>query len=324
MNNINILVLCTGQENGSSHEERFYPADKEIISALKKVEHLQVDAKLYDETEFAALQKENASVIFNLCDGFSDGRKEAEIAEQLEKKQMHFTGNGSKALFLCMDKHTVKQKLQAAHLLVPTFFSLSSANAALPSVIPFPVIVKPAHEHGSVGIDEDAVVYDQEHLLRKITKVFEECKQDVLIEQYIDGKEFCIPLIGNGHPIVLPILEIDYSEHFEDKTKILSYKAKWSKNSNAFKNTYSRIARLDNELRTRLEAIAKKVYGVIGMRGYGTVDVRVDQFGNIYIIDVNSNSYIAPESDLAKAAQHNGISYPELLEKVIHYAIAED
>lgn len=321
---MNVLVLCTGQENGFSHEERFYPADKEIISALKKVDVITVTATLYDDTEFSALKKEDGAVIFNLCDGFTDGRKEAEIAEQLEKKQMHFTGNGSKALFLCMDKHAVKQKLQSAHLPVPLFFSLSSPHSPLPSVVPFPVIVKPAHEHGSVGIDEDAVVYDQEQLLRKVTKVSEECKQPLLIEQYVEGKEFCIPIIGNGHPLVLPILEIDYSEHFEDKAKILSYKAKWSKNSNAFKNTYSRIARLDEELRTRLEAIAKNVYAVIGMRGYGTVDVRVDQFGNIYIIDVNSNSYIAPESDLAKAAQHSGMSYTDLLEKIVHYAAIAD
>ena len=317
---MNVLVLCGSQE-GKVGEDRFYPVDKEIIASLKKINGLEVTGQIYDEEELKKLSKDDFSVVFNLCDSFIDGRKEGEMVEHLEKKHIPFTGNSSKPLLLCMDKPAVKKLLQSSHVPCPLFFSVSSSSSQLPENIPFPVIVKPAHEHGSVGIDEDAVVFDKDKFQKKVAKIFEDVKQTLIVEQYIDGREYCIPIIGNAHPTVLPILEIDYSQHFEEKAKILSYKAKWSKQSQVFKNTYSRISHMNEELKERLEAIAKKVYVAIGMRGYGTIDVRIDQFGNIYVIDVNMNSYIAPDSDLAKAAAHNGISYLDLLKKIMDFAI---
>lgn len=314
---MNILVLSCKQDNND-----YYPQDKEIIASLKKADGLVVESMLYDEEAVNKLKKEDAAVVFNLCDSFADGTKEAQLVESLEKKHIPVTGNGSQALYLCMDKPAVKTALQQAHLPVPFFFAVHSNDAPLPEIIPFPVIIKPAHEHGSVGIDEDAVAGDKERFTKKVAKLLGELKQTLLVEQYIEGREYCIPLIGNGHPTVLPVLEIDYSEHFEDKAKILSYKAKWSKNSNAFKNTYSRIAHLSDDFKARLEAVAKGAYKALGMKGYGTVDVRVDSFGNIYIIDVNCNSYLAPESDLAKAAAHVDIPYPALLKRITHYAVS--
>ncbi len=318
---MNVIALCCAQEDSSLQEEGLYPADKNIISALKKIDGVSTETMLYDETELAQMHIEKETVVFNLCDSFTDGRKEGEMVEVLEKKHISFTGNKSKVIFLCMDKIAVRQTLQDVHLPVPVFFSWNK-HEALPEHISFPVIVKPAHEHGSVGIDEDAVVFDRERLQKKLSKLADEHKGPFIVEQYIDGKEYCMPIIGNSNPTVLPILEIDYSEHFENRPKILSYKAKWSKNSLAFKDTYSRTARISEDLRQRLELVAKKVYQTLGMCGYGTVDVRVDSSENIYVIDVNANSYVAPESDMAKAAAHINISYPELLNKIIHFALA--
>ncbi len=314
-----IIALCCAQENGS--EDKFYPADKNIIANLKKIEEFSTTTMLYDEESIAKLDKDDATVVFNLCDSFPDGRDEAKVVEMLEKKNIHHTGNNSKVILFCMDKIAVRHALQDEHLPVPFFFSWEKQKA-LPDHITYPVIVKPAHEHGSVGIDEDAVIFDSEKLQKKLSKLAEEHKGPFIVEQYIEGREYCVPIVGNGHPVILPILEIDYSEHFENRPKILSYKAKWSKNSMAFKDTYSRTTKISESMQQRIEFVAKKAYQVLGMRGYGTIDIRIDAAENIHIIDVNANSYIAPESDMAKAAAHNNMPYPELLRKIVHYALA--
>jgi D-alanine-D-alanine ligase len=143
----------------------------------------------------------------------------------------------------------------------------------------------------------------------------------VLVEEYIGGREFNVPLIGNKDPERLAILEIDYSQHFENKPKILTYKAKWSKNSLDFKNTYSIIAELSKEDEEKIYSAAIAAYKAVLCTGYASVDLRMDESGNVFVIEVNSNCYIAPESDMLKAANYKGMSYDQLLNKIINYAL---
>lgn len=286
-----------------------------VVQALRQAGH-EVALQRYEEN----LVLPECDVVFNLCDSFANSLEEYKVAEKLDALGVPYTGCGVFALRHCISKVETKHLLQRQGVLVPNFQVFDGAVDKLKS-LKFPLIVKPSHEDASIGIEEDSVVFDEEKLRKKVAFVINEFKQPALVEEYIEGREFCVPVIGN-EPRVMPILEIDYSQHFEGKPKILSFKAKWSKNSNAFKNTYSVLAKnLSPELEARIRQTAARAYSALQCSGYGTVDMRVDAKGNCLVLEVNPNAYISWESDLAKVAQQEGYDYPTFLTMILNFAV---
>lgn len=307
---MNILVLCS--ENLDEGSKKFYPADIGIINCLKRLNHnVTVD--------FFPTQIENFSnfdIVFNLYDG-CEINEESLLPTFFEDKDILCTGNPSDVISNCADKLKLKSILRKNHISTPGFSLLQNYEML---DFDYPIILKPRFSHASEGIDEDCVVFDERRLKKKLSKL-NGC--EMFAETYLPGREFCVPLIGNSSPLVLPILEIDFDdEYFYTKAKILSYKAKWSRNSNAYKNTFSNIAKgLNPWLERRIERIAKATFSALNCKGYATVDIRTDEYDNIFVIDVNPNPYLSPESDIAKAAAAIGISYEDLLERIIKLGV---
>lgn len=320
--NLNIAVL----HNIASIKEDdgiriFYPfsQDIEIIKAIKKLKY-NVSSHFYEEDKIKDLKKDS-TLVFNLCDAFTYPEEEYNLIKNLEKHEIPHTGCSSSATKLCQNKFVLKQVLKAQNLLCPKGQLFTDIEQKLNNNLRFPLITKPIGEDGSNGIDEDSVIFNEEQLRKKLLQLFSTFNKPILVEEYIDGREFNVPIIGNEKPEVLGVLEIDYSQHFENKPKILSYKAKWSKNSNDFKNTYSIIANLSKEEEKKIVSTAISAYKTAGCTGYGSVDLRMDEEGNVLILEINSNCYISPESDMLKVALASGISYEQLLDKIIKYAI---
>ena len=177
----------------------------------------------------------------------------------------------------------------------PAFFVTDHEMEKVP--IDFPLIVKPQHEDASIGIHYDSVAYDLEHLNKKIEHIREALNQPSIVEQYIDGREFNVGVIGNPGE-VLPIAEINFDGLPEGHAKICSYEAKWHYGSVFDVGTKPIFPELSSKLRQAISVAALKAYELFQARDYARVDMRVDQKGVPYILEVNCNPDLCPGARL--------------------------
>ena len=319
---LNLAVLhniSSVKEDGDVKVFYSFPQDVEIIRTLKKLQY-NILSYFYEECKINSLKKDS-DLVFNICDGFKDPGDEYKLIENLEKEKIPYTGCSSSTTKLCQNKFDLKKVFKSLKINCPNGQLFENPGEMLNSNLKFPLILKPLGEHGSRGIEEDSVIFNEDQLRKKLSQLFFQFNKPILIEDYIEGREFNVPIIGNKNPDALGILEIDYSRHFEDKPKILTYKAKWSKNSNDFRNTYSIIAKLNKKDETKIYSTAISAYKAASCSGYASVDLRMDDDGNVFVIEINPNCYIAPESDMLKAALSRDWSYEQLLDKIIGYAV---
>jgi D-alanine-D-alanine ligase len=187
----------------------------------------------------------------------------------------------------------------------------------------FPMIVKPIHEDASIGITNESVVKDEEQLRKRIAYVIETYKQNALAEEFIEGREVNVSIIGNKDPIALPIEELQFTNFSESTYKICSYQAKWIPNSEEFQKTIPVCpAQLPKNVENRIKRLALAAYKVMECQDYARIDIRIDKDNNSYILEVNPNPDIGPvDTAFTRAAAANSISYNELITKILDYAI---
>ncbi|MBS3174795.1 ATP-grasp domain-containing protein [Candidatus Woesearchaeota archaeon] len=289
-------------------------ADKYLADRIRSNNH-EVELIEYSENFVKEIKKADYDFIFNGADGIDDIEEYDQLFEKLDKLGIPFSGCNRKIHYLFTDKPKAKEFFQNCGVETPSYH-LIGQNMKIPANLSYPIIIKPAATDASLGIDEDSVVYNEVELNRKLSEIFKKFDK-VFIEQYIDGREFCVPIVFNkGEVETFPILEIDFSEHFENKPKILSYKAKWSRNTNAFKNTYSRVKDLEPELDNKIKETAKLIFSRLNSAGYATMDIRYAD-NTAYVLEINPNPYLAIESDFIKSAKHLGLTSNEFMEKII-------
>ena len=185
------------------------------------------------------------------------------------------------------------------------------------------MIVKPASEDGSVGIDAGAVVQTLRELMERVALLQERFDCPALIEEYIEGREIYVGVLGNDKPNALPIVELDLSKLPEGMPHIAGKEVKWEKGTEAYDLTKSAAAQgLDDPTVKRLQDTAVQVYGALKLRDYGRVDMRLTNDGRIYVIEANPNPWLAPEAELAMAAALAGRSYVELIGQIVELALA--
>jgi D-alanine-D-alanine ligase len=203
-------------------------AVKKALNGLHETKITSLHEDIYTQVE-----EEKPDVIFNLCDdGFrGETRFEPHVAAIFDILNIPYTGNNYFTLSLCQNKARAKDVLTYNEILTPKFQVFTSAERKLDPELKFPMIVKPIREDGSLGIGERSVVENEEQLKKEVDHIINIYEQEALVEEYIDGREFTASLIGNKRPIVLPVVEIDLSELPKGIPKIVSYKAKWTKQS---------------------------------------------------------------------------------------------
>lgn len=265
------------------------------------------------------------TIIFNLCEGaFSKSAFEMNVAALLELYGARFTGSPPMALGLALDKGLTKDILSSRGVPTPVYAVMDSAPEALPKGIEFPLIVKPLREDASVGIDSNAVVSSLEELRARVEFITKRYFQPAMVEEYIDGREFNIAVMGNGAgKKALPPSEILFVDFPEGKPKICCYEAKWVEESPFFRKTVpSCPADVPEALRRELQAIALKAYGIIGCRDYARVDMRLGRDGKIKVLEVNPNPDISSDAGFARAAKASGLEYPDLVAAIVNSAEA--
>ena len=263
-----------------------------------------------------AIGDHRPNVVFNLCESLGgDSRLEATAAWLFERIGLPFTGSPYLALRHCLYKVECSQILARAGVRLPITLRVDSPDR-LPKVR-FPVIVKPEREDGSAGIGRKSVVYNNKRLREQVAEVVETCQQPAVVQQYIKGRELAVSLLGWPVPRVLPPGEILFHDLPKGHPHILTYASKWRANSIDSIGTPSVAAVLrPHELR-KVAAIGRRTFEVLGLRDYGRVDVRLDEKGDPYVIDVNPNCDLSDDGGFARAAKRAGMTYRNFIWEIL-------
>ena len=298
-----------------------------VETAIRSLGHQCFVVSLKDEvyTIFHWLKEIDPDVVFNLCESvYDDTRMEMNIPALLDLMYIPYTGSPPLTLGLCQDKDKVKGILLSHGVRTPRYQVFHRLIGGMDEVrLSLPAIVKPVHEDGSLGITSESVVYEEGGLKRQIRYILETYRQPALVEEFIDGREMNVGLLElNGKLEVLPISEIDYSEFPVGMPKICGYEAKWDPNSIEFQRSKPVCpAPVDPALRRSLESVAMEVYRLFECRDYARVDLRVDGEGRPYVIEVNPNPDISPQSGMARAIKAYGMTYAQFVQGVLEKAL---
>ena len=287
-----------------------------VDNALQELGHKVTRVPLtlpLEETE-KRLKSLKADLVFNLFEGFG-GRPEteAEVADILTVTGIPHTGCPGLTLRLALDKAKVKSILQDNGVDTPAFQLLSPETVAA-FRLKFPCIVKPFGEDASHGISQESVVSNMAALKKQVARISRSYGGKALVEEFIDGREFNITILGNPKLSVLPVSEIEYTLP-NGVPRILTYAAKWEPESMEFKGTRAVCpARITNREGKRLEEVALKAFRLLGCRGYARIDLRVDNSGHVKVLEVNPNPDISPGSGAIRQAEAAGMTYTEYIE----------
>lgn len=304
-------------------ERNIVSAVRDVEAALQRKRHSTRRAALGRDPRgfLAAARAFRPHAIFNLCE--SVGGKEyleKNAVALFEMIGIPFTGNGVLPLGICQRKGLTKRILRTAGIPTPQF-AVVPPGARSPRWLDLPAIVKPAWTDGSLGITARSVVRNDDALRRRIGYVHRRFAQPALVERFIAGRELQVALVGNIRPFVLAIAELSYEGLADRNPKICTYAAKWIRGSAYYKYTNPVLpAPVGRALERRVREIAAEVFRVFELRGYARVDFRVED-DVPYVIDVNPNPDISADAGMAKAARHAGMSYADLIDRIVRIAL---
>ena len=265
------------------------------------------------------VRRAKPGLAFNLCEGV-DGAAvlESPVISALELLGVPYTGSGSWTTSACLRKHVVNTMLDAAQLPVPRFGVARRGQPA--PLVGFPAICKPAAEDASLGVEQRSVVRSTRALTARLAQMHEEW-DEVIVQRFIAGREVNVGIVGDH---VLPIAEIDFSAMPDRYWRIVSYRSKWQTGSDEDIGSVPRCpADLPDALAAELGRIALAAWNVVGGRGYGRVDMRIDDEMRPWILEVNANPDFAPDAGLARMARTAGIDYAALVRLVCEQALAQ-
>ena len=280
---------------------------EEIALALSSLGYETELFKVDEESVRSLTKSYPTDLFFNNAFGIgSTAKSEADLTGILEKTSKPFSGATSKNIVLTTDKIATKKILAAAMLPVP-------GNSK------FPLIIKPAGEDCSLGISQASVVNNKMELKKQKKLLEKTYAEEVLIEEFIDGRELNVTILGNQ---VLPISEIIFGKSFKSKYKIVDFAAKWEEETDEFKETVGVCpAKLSEGLRRKIEEIALKAFMVTNCRDFARVDMRLDKNNQPYILEVNANPGIGPNDGVVLSAKAAGHSYLSFLQKIVSLAL---
>jgi D-alanine-D-alanine ligase len=288
-----------------------------------KVKTVAVSKKI--RSLVTVVEKDTSEVIFNLCEAIaSSAQHEHNVVGLLELFEKCFTGCGSAGWLLAGDKALCKKILQFHGIRYPRFCVVEKGKVDWSDNLEFPLIVKPLNEDASIGIDKGSVVENVKDLLERIGYVQHEFDSAALVEEYIDGREIYVGVLGNDKPEALPIIEWDLSR-VKEGPKIAGTEAKWDRSSEAYKSPVIFPEDIPEDVVREIGNAAIAAYQALELSGYARVDMRLrKQRGGKWdypIIEVNPNCWLEKRGEFAAAARKHGLAYPELMERIVQLAL---
>ena len=274
------------------------------------------------------LQSSTPDLVVNLAESFGGkSALESNVTALLNLLGLRYTGSSPAGLIVAGDKSLTKKILRFHGIQTPEFATLYRGAVDWAGDLTFPVIVKPPQEDASLGITSASVVREIKDLFDRIGELQLEYQAPVLVEQFIEGREFYVGVVGNVNVEALPIIELDFSGFPSGKPHIASWAAKWGDDGTGtgaeFAGTKSIFPEdVEPGLVERMQKVAVDSFQALRLRDYARIDLRVAASGEIYVIEVNPNCYLERESEFARAAQKSGLEYPDLIARIIDLALA--
>jgi D-alanine-D-alanine ligase len=269
------------------------------------------------------LSEEKPDLVFNLTEQLGGDRcMDMNITAVLEMLGIPFTGSGPAGLMLCRDKGLCKQLLTLHRIRVPGFVSIAqNRKVRIPKSLQYPLVVKPAFEDSSEGISNASLVNNETALLERVKFVHEGWEQPAIVEEYIEGRELYVSIIGNKHLTVLPIRECFFDPDGSEGPQLATYRVKWNAKYREKWGIKFGFAKLAPPIVKDIERICKRVYRLLQIRDYGRIDIRLTPENKLVVLEVNPNADIAYGEEVAEAAEKAGIPYKKLIDHIIHLAL---
>jgi D-alanine-D-alanine ligase len=301
------------------------PTEADVLTCLQRLGHEVEALPVFNDVAciIDKLKTFAPDVVFNLTESFHSNRAhEPNVPALLELMKVRYTGARPDGLMLCKDKALAKKVLAYHRVRVPHFVISTEARPLkrLKRFV-FPAFVKPIGEESSDGISKASFAKSEEEALERARFIQEKFHCDALIEEYIEGRELYLSVLGNRKLAVFPPREIFFNEVPEDEPKFATYQAKWN---DAYRKKWGiqngPARELPADLADKLTRLARKVYRVLKIQGFGRIDVRLTPSGEIVTIEANPNPSLAREDDFAQSAATAGMDYDALIQKILDSA----
>ena len=318
---LRVGIACNIKTNHDTEEQAEFDEPETIAAIDNALKSAGFETVILEATDNfpQTLTIEKPDIVFNIAEGKTGRNREAQVPAILEYYDIPYTGSDAATLSIALDKALTKQIVKNSGVETPDFFVIKNGDSDFPVDIRFPVLVKPNAEGSSKGISDTCVAEDSAALAELIREMGSEYEQDLLVEQYIDGREFTVGLIGNGsETLVFEPMEIIYRKR-RGAYKIYSYNVKTNYKEYI---SYECPPQLSEDLKTQMMSAARTAYETLRGLDFARVDFRLSADEKIFFIEINPLPGLAPGySDYIMLAQFNGIEYDELIAKILHSAL---
>ena len=298
----------------------------DVITTLKAMGHEVLVVGVLDSlTELRAVMTDwRPDVAFNLLEEF-DGivTYDQHVVAFLELSRQRYTGCNPRGLLLSRDKPLSKQLLSYHRIPTPQFTVFRrGARLHVPRKLRYPLFVKSATEDASLGISQASIVADLAHLRDRVAFIHDQVGSDALVEEYIDGREVYVGVLGNDRLTRYPPWELSFGSLPDGQAPIATRKIKWDKRYQQKHGIATQAADdLDVAVVTRLDQLARRIYRALGLSGYARMDFRVRPDGSAFVLEANANPNLAQGEDLAQSALAAGTGYDELLTRILQLGL---
>ena len=300
-----------------------------MSAALEAGGHQVIPLDVDDEV-CRKLRDTAADIVFNVVEGLRGESREAQLPALCEMLGIPYTGSSVLTLATCLDKARTKEVLAFHGVGTAPFQVIRGPDAALDPRLRFPLIVKLLHEGSSMGLSPSSIVDDPAALRRQVAAVWEQYREPLLIEEFIEGREFTVGVLGNAAPLVLPIAEYAFKDphgivlFVPDDPVATALAAARGETLPAFTAMHTTLcpAEVDAGLAQQIRDTALAVYRALGIRDWGRMEMRLGPDDRLYVLDVNPIAGIDPSYTLPRQARAAGMTYADLVNTILNYALA--
>lgn len=316
-----IRPTTLNEDLGAELKTADWKTEAGVLAALNELGYPNEHQAIFDDLDLLRqkLQTFSPDVIFNLADQFRNNRAfDQHIVAFLAMQGIPFTGCGTSGLTLCKHKGISKKILSYHRIHTANFVIIPRGKRPVrPKHLQFPLLVKPLKEEASYGISQASFVENDALFAERVQFIHEKLDNDIIAEEYIEGRELYVSIMGNHRLQVFPIRELVFREVPPDEPKIATYRAKWDEAYRTKWGLENRFAEgLEPALVRHIETVCKRIYHLLTIDGYARIDLRLTPQNEVYFIEANPNPILAPDEDFAQSAMKTGLTYPQLIDRI--------
>ena len=329
---LKVLVLFDGARPTKIDEDlskemktEDWKTEANVMAALGALGYTAEHLAIFDDLDLLRQKLENFApdVLFNLVEQFKNNPGfDQNIVSLLEMQGVPFTGCGATGLTLCKHKGISKNPRLSSHPRAELRGHPARPGIARLKAPKFPILVKPVKDEASYGISQASFVQTEEQFRERVAFIHEKHDGDVIAEEYIEGRELYVSIMGNVRLTVFPIRELVFREVPPNEPKIATYNAKWDEEYRKRWGLQNQFAEgLDPALVAHIEETCKRIYRLLTIDGYARIDLRLTAENKLYFIEANPNPHLAADEDFAQSAEKAGLPYPQLIDRIIRHGM---